>query len=232
MRNLIDAVGNFLQIVQTIIQPALRLLTLGGDVTDVTDTALCQAQGFSLALSGCFQHRQRLHQRRQRLLISDNPIQHPRLDAVQRFPAAQRSLRVVCRVAGVLYRELAHRFDVMIKEHQRGERLIDGHTQDFAEAGKTGGGNAFEEMGIMQLIGITDTAQDTVVHQDRRGFAMLSGKSLPLLLRRLFKVFLFHQEQSIAKLKIAEKVYAARFNFGDRANKVLAANFNAESESL
>ncbi len=228
MRNLIDAVGDFFQIVQPIVQSSLSLLTLSGDIADVTDAAFCQAQRFTLALGSRFQHWQRFHQRRQCLLIVDNPIKDPCLNTVQRFPATQRTLRVMCGVTGILHRELAHRFDVMIKEHQCRERLIDWHAQNFAKAGEAGGSDAFKKVGAVKLISITDTTQDTVVHQNRRRFAMLRGKSLPLLLRRLFEVFLLHQEKPVTKLEVTKKLHATRFNSGDRANEVFPADFNAK----
>ena len=118
----------------------------------------------------------------------------------------------------------------MVKEDQRGEGLVNWHAEDFAKAGEARRRNAFKEVGIVQLIAVAHTPQNTVIHHDGGRLAFASDKGLPVAQRRLFKVGLLHQEQPIAKLQIAEEVHHAVLNLRHRADEILLTHFHAEGQ--
>ena len=134
------------------------------------------------------------------------------------------------RIAGILHGKLRHRIGVVIKKHQRREGLIDRHAQDFAKAGKAGGGNAFKKVGVVQPIGVACAAQYAVVHQDRRRFAVTPGKRLPVAQRRLFEIGFAHQIEPVAEFQIAKKLHAAARHFRHGANKERLAHLNGEGQ--
>ncbi len=96
------------------------------------------------------------------------------------------------RIAGIFHRELRHRIDAVIKEHQRRERLVDRHAENLTKTGEAGGRDPFKEMRIVQLIGIPYATQYAIVHQNRCRFAVALGKGLPVTLRGLFKIGFTH----------------------------------------